>query len=94
MQIDVSGSEARVFFAAEHPLTRDAIAEAMPRLREMLAAHGLDLAGSSVGTELPRRDTPARPSGPDGARGPLGAPLPAEQAEPVAAVPRLVDTFA
>lgn len=91
MQIEVNGSEARVHFAAEQPLTREAVTEALPRLREMLAAHGLNLAGSSVGTDLPRREAPAQPAAHAGTG---GEPSADAQTQTTAAVLRLVDTFA
>jgi flagellar hook-length control protein FliK len=94
MQIEVRGSEAHVAFAAAHPLTREAIAEALPRLREMLAAHGLDLAGSSVGAELPRRDAPAGSAGSGGENRSQGEATADAEPEPRGAAPRLVDTFA
>jgi flagellar hook-length control protein FliK len=94
MQIDVSDGKASVQFAAEHPLTREAIVEALPRLREMLAAHGLDLAGSSVGAELPRRDTPARPAGSGSAHALHDEPAAEARVAAGAVVTRLVDTFA
>lgn len=90
MRIEVSGGEARVHFAAEQPLTREAIADALPRLRDMLAAHGLDLTGSSVGADLPRREAPAA----GGAHVPEGEPAADAQAPTIAAATRLVDTFA
>ncbi len=60
MRVSVAEGEARVAFAAEQPLAREAIAEALPRLREMLSAHGLSLADASVGAELPRRGPQAQ----------------------------------
>ncbi|HEY8519066.1 MAG TPA: flagellar hook-length control protein FliK [Gammaproteobacteria bacterium] len=86
---------ADVTFHAGHALARDAIAEALPRLRELLGAAGLDLGTVSVdvrGDAQPERG-PER----DG-----GEPAAARRDEPRAAAPRprlvlprgLVDTFA
>ena len=83
VSIEVRGQEATLAFAASSHATRTAIEDALPRLREMLSAQGLQLAGTHVGSE-PRRD-PYRPAreekGQSGgtrregvAVGPVGAP--------------------
>lgn len=93
MRIRVSDGEAHIVFAAEQAPTREAISEALPRLREMLAAHGLELAGGSVGAQLPQREPPS----PAHAQADAPAALAEEAASeiPLArlAEPRLVDTF-
>ena len=38
-------------FAAQHAVTRDAIEQALPRLREMLVENGLSLGQASVGEQ-------------------------------------------
>lgn len=48
VQVSVQDDATRLTFTAQHPLTREAIEQAMPRLREMLSDSGLSLAGSSV----------------------------------------------
>jgi len=65
VSIEVRGQEATLAFAASSHTTRAAIEDALPRLREMLSAQGLQLAGAHVGSE-PRRD-PYRPARDDGA---------------------------
>jgi len=60
VSIEVRGQEATLAFAASSHTTRAAIEDALPRLREMLSAQGLQLAGAHVGSE-PRRD-PYRPA--------------------------------
>jgi len=60
VSIEVRGHEATLAFAASSHTTRTAIEDALPRLREMLSAQGLQLAGTHVGSE-PRRD-PYRPA--------------------------------
>jgi flagellar hook-length control protein FliK len=94
MRVRVADGEAHVQFAAGEPLAREAIAEALPRLREMLSAQGLSLADASVGAELPRRGSPAQEALP---RGGAGGPAPQESeaalAERAGEV-RLVDVFA
>jgi len=59
VSIEVRGQEATLAFSAAHGATRAALEEALPRLREMLSAQGLQLAGAHVGGES-RRD-PYRP---------------------------------
>ena len=84
VSIEVRGQEATLAFAASSHATRTAIEDALPRLREMLSAQGLQLAGTHVGSE-PRRD-PYRPAREEkgqsgGTRrdssgvGPVGAPV-------------------
>lgn len=55
VSIEVRGQEAALAFAAPSHATRAAIEEALPRLRELLAAHGLQLTGAEV-NDQPRRE--------------------------------------
>ncbi len=55
VQISVSKDTANVWFGAQHADTRAALADAMPRLRELLAASGLSLGQSGVSEQAPRR---------------------------------------
>jgi flagellar hook-length control protein FliK len=48
VQISIDDGNATVNFTAQHPLTRDAIEQALPRLREMLADQGLLLQNANV----------------------------------------------
>jgi flagellar hook-length control protein FliK len=95
MQIRVSDGKANIVFAAEQALTREAISEALPRLREMLAAHGLELAGGSVGAQLPQRDPPSSAQAQADAPSPTAEEGASESETPLPrlAEPRLVDTF-
>jgi flagellar hook-length control protein FliK len=63
VSIEVRGHEATLAFSAANHATRVAIEDALPRLRDMLSAQGLQLAGTHVGSE-PRRD-PYRPPSSD-----------------------------
>lgn len=54
VSIEVRGQEAAMQFAASHATTRAAIEDALPRLREMLAAQGLQLTQADVGDRAPR----------------------------------------
>ncbi|MCK6427565.1 MAG: flagellar hook-length control protein FliK [Burkholderiaceae bacterium] len=53
--IELRGQEAQLFFSAAHATTRAAIEDALPRLREMFAGSGLQLADAQVGDHA-RRD--------------------------------------
>lgn len=56
VSIEVRGQEATLAFTAASHTTRAAIEDALPKLRDMLSAQGLQLAGAHVGSE-PRRDS-------------------------------------
>jgi flagellar hook-length control protein FliK len=59
VRIDVSNGEATLAIVATQPATRDALEQALPLLRDLLAAQGLTLGESSVRDE--RADTGSRP---------------------------------
>lgn len=66
ISIEVRGDEATLLFTAPHAATRAALDEALPRLREMLSAQGLQLADARVGTQAGGgswRDSERRPQG-------------------------------
>ncbi|MGH8195674.1 MAG: flagellar hook-length control protein FliK [Woeseiaceae bacterium] len=48
VQISVDDGTASINFHAHHPVTRDAIEQALPRLRDMLVEQGLTLGHTSV----------------------------------------------
>jgi flagellar hook-length control protein FliK len=54
VQISVNKDTANVWFSAQHADTRAALAEAMPRLRELLSASGLSLGQAGVSEHAPR----------------------------------------
>lgn len=56
VRISMNQQTANVWFGAHHPDTRAALAEALPRLREMLADAGLSLGQSGVSHEAPRQE--------------------------------------
>ena len=85
--IEVRGQEATLAFVSSNYATRAAIEDALPRLREMFSAQGLQLAGTHVGSE-PRRD-PYRPNGEKSAASDnKRAGLPAVSTVPGAAIRR------
>lgn len=55
VRITMNGDQASVQFGAAHVDTRNAIENALPRLREMFAAQGLSLADANVSREPPRQ---------------------------------------
>jgi flagellar hook-length control protein FliK len=96
VQISVNRDTANVWFGAQHADARTALAEAMPRLRELLASSGLSLGQSGVSEQAPR-ENPVPPSFLPGG-GPLGIDADAaiENASPAWRVwrPGLIDTYA
>lgn len=48
MQLSMEGDKASVAFVSQHAVVRDALESAIPRLREMLAENGLNLASVNV----------------------------------------------
>jgi flagellar hook-length control protein FliK len=99
LRIRVSDGTAHVACSAPHAAAREAIAQALPQLRDMLAAQGLALGHTSVGAELPAREHHA-PGGGDGGAGASGprqtaaAPQHRESPVPAAVRRRLLDVFA
>ncbi|RME34470.1 MAG: flagellar hook-length control protein FliK [Gammaproteobacteria bacterium] len=63
VKVNVSREQASVQFLAHHVAVRDALEEALPRLREMLGANGLQLGQASISHHAPQ----------DGGRGHGGA---------------------
>jgi flagellar hook-length control protein FliK len=55
VQISVNRDTANVWFGAQQADTRAALNDAMPRLRELLAASGLSLGQSGVSEQTPRQ---------------------------------------
>ena len=71
VSIEMTGQEAAIQFTAAHATTRAAIEDAMPRLREMLAAQGLQLTQADVGDQA-QRDAHASHGDRQGGRPPGG----------------------
>jgi flagellar hook-length control protein FliK len=55
VRISVSQDSTSIWFGAQHADTRAALTDALPRLREMLAASGLSLGHAGVSHEMPGR---------------------------------------
>jgi flagellar hook-length control protein FliK len=99
LRIRVSDGTAHVACSAPHAAAREAIAQALPQLRDMLAAQGLALGQTSVGAELPAREHHA-PGGGDGGAGgsrpreTAAAPQHGESPAPATVRRGLLDVFA
>lgn len=52
--IKVSGDQATALFTSPHAAVRDAIEQAMPKLREMMADNGIMLGNATVSDQTPR----------------------------------------
>ena len=52
--IKVSGDQATALFTSPHAAVREAVEQAMPRLREMLADNGIMLGNTTVSDQTPR----------------------------------------
>lgn len=97
IQLTVSGDQTSAAFVAASPAARDALEQALPRLREFLADAGINLAQASVGGDSPSGrnhdggDSPAR-------RGTAGGTVAGTEPPGVAHAMRridgVVDTFA
>lgn len=60
VRLHISGDQAQVHFSAHHGVVRDALESALPRLRDMFGANGLDLVDVGVsGQSLAQREKSA-----------------------------------
>lgn len=100
IQVTLEGEkrdQAIVQFVAPHPDTRDALENALPRLREMLAGAGINLAGSTVGQQAQDSGQfSGQSQGTSGHGGSISGSLPGAAVSSIAArgdSRGLVDTF-
>lgn len=95
--LTVSGDQTNALFVSASPATREALENALPRLREILADAGITLGQSSVNAESPKdSDEGGRRSGAAGAREAVAGDGVAAAA-PASWISRgngLIDTFA
>lgn len=61
--VKVSDSQATVLFTSPHGAVREAIENAMPKLREMMADNGITLSNTSVSDQAPRERSDANDNG-------------------------------
>ncbi|HMV19798.1 MAG TPA: flagellar hook-length control protein FliK [Rhodocyclaceae bacterium] len=62
--VNVSGDQATASFASPHADVRQAITDALPRLREMLAGAGIDLGQTNVGAQAQQERSGRKPESP------------------------------
>ena len=98
--IKVSGDQATALFTSPHAAVRDAIEQAMPRLRDMLADNGIMLGNATVSDQTPRdqgqsgaQRSSAPPIG-DVRNIPINSGTSAVRVSPIARHNGIVDTFA
>ncbi len=73
VRITMNGDQASVQFGAAHVDTRNAIENALPRLREMFASQGLSLADANVSREPPRQQSHQAPQSNSSSSGSFGS---------------------
>lgn len=100
IQVSVDDGAANVTFHAQHAVTREAIEQALPRLREMLAENGLSLGQADVsdrgvgeGGDHDGSDGPVSDHSPDDSHA-TGTDTGPQTARRMTATNGLVDTFA
>ncbi|MEQ8231925.1 MAG: flagellar hook-length control protein FliK [Gammaproteobacteria bacterium] len=79
VRVSVVGDEATIQLVATHAATREALEEALPRLRAAFADSGIALGDASVFSQMPERHAQAQQGGADGHG---NARLPSEDLEP------------
>ncbi len=99
VRVRVVGDEATIQLAAPHAATRDALEDALPRLRAAFAGSGIELGDAGVYEHMPERHS-AQTSGDDAPRGDDGWSASGDEAEAQLAQPLrrvhigLIDAFA
>jgi flagellar hook-length control protein FliK len=71
--LKVSGDQATAFFTSPHAAVREAVEQALPRLREMLADSGIMLGNATVSDQAPRNRQDSNDNKSSGARSGIGA---------------------
>lgn len=68
ISLKLNGDQASISFASPHAEVRQAIEDAMPRLREVLSGAGIDLGQSNVGAQLAQQQQGQSSQTPDSPR--------------------------
>lgn len=102
--LNVSGDQATALFTSPHAAVRDAVEQALPRLREMLADSGITLGNATVSDQSPKeqqawltgqqQNGSGNQSGKGGSASAMGAILSGDAVLPVRRHQGMVDTFA
>jgi flagellar hook-length control protein FliK len=69
VSVSVSGDQASAFFVSANPAVREALENAMPRLKEIFADAGITLGQAQVGSESPRQPADNRENNDNSTRG-------------------------
>ena len=94
IHISINGDQASVQFVAPHATTRDALENALPMLRDLLAQQGLALSDTSIGSRAQDGSASSNATGEDRAQA-SDAELPLSASAPLATrTLRLHDVFA
>jgi flagellar hook-length control protein FliK len=72
VRLNISGDQAQVHFTAQHGVVRDALESALPRLREMFGANGLDLVDVNVADQSETGKRGFAQASENGGNGPFG----------------------
>jgi flagellar hook-length control protein FliK len=97
VSITVNGDQTSAAFVSASPAAREALEQALPRLREILAEAGITLGQASVNAESPRQDgngTSGERRADDGSAGSAGTANAAAPAQWLRRSEGLIDTFA
>lgn len=94
VSISVSGDQTSAAFVSASPAAREALEQALPRLRELLAEAGITLGQASVNAESPRQDRDGTPAGQRGGNRNMESAGAAAPAQWLRRSEGLIDTFA
>lgn len=94
VRITVDGDKASVQFGASHVDTRNALENALPRLREMFASQGLSLADANVSRESPRQQSNQAPASRSSGLGSVASDEGSANLAPTRVRLGLLDTYA
>ncbi|MDP1635107.1 MAG: flagellar hook-length control protein FliK, partial [Gallionellaceae bacterium] len=97
--LKISGDQATALFTSPHAAVREAIEQALPRLRDMLADNGIALGNATVSDQTARDSgsEAARQKAADARNSPDDSAVPAETQSRISQISRhngIVDTFA
>lgn len=99
--IKVSGDQATALFSSPHAAVREAIEQALPKLREMMADSGIMLGNASVNDQAPRNRNDGFDNRPQNSRGGVGGVAESSavssmsaRVSPISRHNGIVDTFA
>ena len=99
--LKVSGDQATALFTSPHAAVREAVEQALPRLREMMAENGIMLGNATVSDQAPRNRQDSNDSKSSGSRTSIGGISESARAgnlttrvSPITRHNGIVDTFA